>query len=65
MKMLSDKIQFKPGDVVKLKSGGPIMTIQSVNENSAYCVWFDGTKIKERDFVLDVLVLHSNIPPIG
>ena len=41
---------FKEGDVVQLKSGGPPMTIKeiadySVDESgslSASCVWFDG-----------------------
>lgn len=33
--------QFKPGDVVELKGGGPDMTISSVDDDSAYCEWFD------------------------
>ena len=39
---------FKIGDVVKLKSGGPKMTITTVGERygtpTVWCVWFDGTK---------------------
>ena len=42
---------FKDGDVVKLKSGGPNMTIEKISTFSmsstaplrAKCVWFDGT----------------------
>ncbi|CAO3453251.1 hypothetical protein [Azospirillum argentinense] len=39
--------EFKPGDVVQLKSGGPKMTVQSAGESAmtgipfAYCSWFD------------------------
>jgi uncharacterized protein YodC (DUF2158 family) len=33
---------FKPGDVVRLKSGGPDMTVSSDGETKGYvnCVWF-------------------------
>jgi uncharacterized protein YodC (DUF2158 family) len=30
---------FKPGDVVVLKSGGPAMTVASVEENDVKCLW--------------------------
>ncbi len=34
--------QFKIGDVVRLKSGGPSMTVESIESTgSAFCVWFD------------------------
>jgi len=41
--------QFKPGDVVMLKSGGPKMTVNAVGEQfggaiRVWCDWFDGTK---------------------
>jgi len=29
------------GDVVKLKSGGPFMTVSIVNPTEVYCKWFD------------------------
>lgn len=33
---------FKAGDVVKLRSGGPEMTVDYVEDNGyAYCTWYD------------------------
>ncbi len=31
---------FSVGDIVQLKSGGPIMTVETVDEESLNCVWF-------------------------
>jgi uncharacterized protein YodC (DUF2158 family) len=31
---------FKEGDVVQLKSGGPKMTVQKVTPQGLICVWF-------------------------
>ncbi|MGN6772020.1 MAG: YodC family protein [Rhizobiaceae bacterium] len=37
--------EFKVGDVVELKSGGPWMTVISVNmRDSAVCEWFNTSK---------------------
>jgi len=36
---------FNVGDTVQLKSGGPIMTVHSIEDRDAvYCVWFDANK---------------------
>ncbi|KTC81761.1 YodC family protein [Legionella brunensis] len=48
--------QFKVGDVVILKSGGPKMTVVSVEaENELRCTWFVNGEIKEDFFILDIL----------
>ena len=45
--------ELKVGDVVTLKSGGPKMTIESIDVSAggshkmAYCVWFDEKKIRQ------------------
>jgi uncharacterized protein YodC (DUF2158 family) len=48
--------EIKAGDVVQLKSGGPKMTVSSVDLHRqpplAYCDWFDGTT-----------KLHGAFPP--
>jgi uncharacterized protein YodC (DUF2158 family) len=36
-------VPFQPGELVRLKSGGPWMTVQAVHmqEGTADCAWFD------------------------
>ena len=51
--------QFKVGDVVRLKSGGPKMTITAIGdhlgEQKAWCSWFDGTKELKGTFTIGAL----------
>lgn len=55
---------FNPGDTVKLKSGGPIMTVESVgpeamsNKTMVFCTWFDGSNRKS-DAFLPALLKHT------
>jgi uncharacterized protein YodC (DUF2158 family) len=48
---------FGVGDVVRLKSGGPAMTIDSFDEDGdAVCVWFDSDmKHQSRVFTIGTL----------
>jgi len=53
---------IKIGDVVKVKSGGPPMTVQNIGDytptgpsNGAMCVWFDGKTNKSHVFAVEVL----------
>jgi uncharacterized protein YodC (DUF2158 family) len=48
---------FEGGDKVRLKSGGPIMTVQVAPDHMAYCVWFVGDKPNHGTFAQDSLVL--------
>jgi uncharacterized protein YodC (DUF2158 family) len=38
---------FKPDDIVRLKSGGPVMTVTAVDGDTILCDWFDVTKKSE------------------
>lgn len=54
------EVQFKSGDVVILRSGGPKMTIRWVEEEygtlTASCSWFDTKgEIREKTFSTDQL----------
>jgi len=51
--------EIKAGDVVKLKSGGPAMTVTSVGDHygelSAYCSWFVDNKPQQNVFPVHTL----------
>jgi len=48
---------FKKGDVVKLKSGGPDMTVENVKVSKATCIWFVNGAKKKDIFDVDTLEL--------
>jgi uncharacterized protein YodC (DUF2158 family) len=42
---------FKEGDVVQLKSGGPKMTVKTMHtDGDVYCQWFSGSKLQDGYF---------------
>lgn len=53
---MSDQ-EFKKGDVVRLKSGGPKMTVVNTpNGNLVECMWFDSKNERQsNEFSLDSL----------
>lgn len=59
--------QWKSGDVVRLKSGGPTMTIngKAASTASSYiCQWFDGPNQMTGVFNSEMLVaVQDNTPP--
>lgn len=53
---MSDEIRFQIGETVKLKSGGPEMTVaDSGGEARIYCQWFSGSKLQGGYFDEDAL----------
>lgn len=49
---------FSSGDIVKLKSGGPEMTVQRELSDDRYrCQWFAGKKLESGEFPESSLVL--------
>lgn len=47
--------QFKPGDLVQLKSGGPVITVKIVHatgmdDEECSCEWFSGSDVKQWTF---------------
>lgn len=57
---------FKKGDVVKLKSGSPTMTVENVDSRGTLsCVWYDNDKkeIVERKFSYECLDFAAPVKP--
>lgn len=52
--------QFKPGDVVQLASGGPNMTVGTLQGNPPVlrckCYWFVGGELKDAEIPAEALV---------
>ena len=47
-------MDFTPGDLVVLKSGGPRMTVDKIGtvggQPAVFCVWFEKTELKHASF---------------
>ena len=57
--------EFKAGDIVELKSGGPPMTVAEVKDDMmdlsyVRCVWFAGAKREGANFKPETLVHHKS-----
>ncbi|MBE0422112.1 MAG: YodC family protein [Pseudoalteromonas sp.] len=55
---MTKNANFEVGDIVKIKSGGPEMTVRSVpSQHAAYyiCQWFAGKKLEQGNFPNDSL----------
>lgn len=59
---MTDKIEWNIGDIVRLRSGGPLMTISRIIttlriENiEVECIWFDDNKLYKEKFVFPTLL---------
>ncbi|OHV07799.1 DUF2158 domain-containing protein [Kushneria phosphatilytica] len=52
--------QIAEGYMVKLKSGGPIMVVESVEQRDVSCVWFDKDQnLQHARFKLGTLVVQD------
>lgn len=57
--------EFKAGDVVELKSGGPKMTVKQTGKAATtcrfmvWCDWFDGQKKMSESFPPESLILSG------
>lgn len=62
--MSEENNKFKTGDVVKLKSGSPAMTVESyTNNGNLNCVWFGNEKYNEYALHEDILEIATVSEP--
>lgn len=59
----SSKNELVVGDVVKLRSGGPLMTVASTVRDNGYllCAWFDNEGVHEWPFDPAALTPDSKV----
>jgi uncharacterized protein YodC (DUF2158 family) len=51
--------EFKKGDTVRLKSGGPLMTITATERGKAWVSWFDKNET-QKDSVFDLETIEAD-----
>ena len=57
---MTKEVKFAVGDIVKLKSGGPEMTVQKLPDlgtENYTCLWFAGKKLESGRFPPDSVEL--------
>jgi uncharacterized protein YodC (DUF2158 family) len=61
--MSNQPSKFKVGDLVKLKSGSPVMTVTTVMDTISgtfiRCSWFGGKKLEHGQFPPDALEITT------
>lgn len=57
--------QLEKGMVVRLKSGGPLMTVRVVSGSQAYCEWFTELDRRQGTFEIASLEVMSDSPPVA
>ncbi len=56
---------FELGNTVRLKSGGPLMTVDDIQGNDIVCVWFEGKRRFESKFKSHSIEHDDGLPIIG
>jgi uncharacterized protein YodC (DUF2158 family) len=57
--------EFQVGDTVRLKSGGPLMTVEAIQydeDDAILCVWFAENEKKSDEFIPETLVKDDGLP---
>lgn len=55
LEIMATGTEFGIGSIVKLKSGGPDMTVYSVDRSHLNCQWFAGKKLERGAFHVETI----------
>jgi len=67
-------MEFQPGDLVRLKSGGPTMTVEQVgalamtDQEAVWCTWFEkvgNRQVVQRDTFPPITLEKAEQSPLG
>ena len=60
-----DEQEIRAGDVVRLKSGGPAMTVEAIDDGVARVAWIDDKQLTHREsFTTEALALENGARPM-
>jgi uncharacterized protein YodC (DUF2158 family) len=54
---MDERHAFDTGDTVRLRFGGPLMTVLSGSDTTCCCMWFEGTRLRHGRFEPEVVEL--------
>ena len=52
---MEESVCFELGDSVRLKFGGPVMTVLGITQGDCCCMWFEDGRMQHGRFETDVL----------
>jgi uncharacterized protein YodC (DUF2158 family) len=62
--MQSSATALRSGDLVRLRSGGPLMTIKNVEGDQVNCIWTEEGEIRSGSFPVALLATPLTTPPV-
>lgn len=51
--------QFTPGEIVRLRSGSPSMTVERTSDRMVECAWFVDGQLRTGSFDADALMIDE------
>jgi uncharacterized protein YodC (DUF2158 family) len=62
--MQSSATALRAGDLVHLRSGGPLMTVKNIEGDQVNCIWTEEGEIRSGSFPVALLATPLTTPPV-